>query len=344
MAENENVDRRVAASEKPMEFVPFGSDQKIKLTVSIVKSVCCTPTKSGRRCSDSDALKFMMLCQALGLNPFANDAYLVGYDSNKDGVIVPTFSLITAHQALLKRAEIHPEYDGMESGIVIRNEAGTIEERQSCFIMDGEEVLGGWAKVFRKSKRPSYSKLAMSQRKPKYPSQFWEGSKAAEQIQKCAEADAMRLAFPTKIGGLFLREEMDFPINIDSTVTEIPMNRLVATTDEPADDHQTTQQDGAQTSQEPPSEVKADQKVNPVQAKANSPQDKLGRFCAENQVTFDQFQKWALESENVAGADSIEGFAGVPTVDAERLMRAPKAMLHQIRGAKPAEKIEEKGK
>lgn len=340
----ENIDRRVATTdkaEKPMEYIPFGGEQKIRLTVNIVKNQLCTPTKSGRRCSDSDAMKFMMMCQARGLNPWEADAFLVGYDSNENGVVVPKYSLITAHQALLKRAEIHPEYDGMESGIVIKTEDGKLEERQSCFVMDGEEILGGWARVFRKSKRPSYSKLAVSQRRPKYPSQFWEGSKAAEQIQKCSEADALRMAFPTKIGGLFLREEMDFPINIDSTVTEIPMNRLVATTDEP-ETH--PEPDASQSPQDAPGEAAAEKPARAAEVKASSPQDKLGRFCAENTVTFDQFQKWALESENVAGADSIEGFAGVPTADAERLLRAPKMMLHQIRGGKPPEKIEEKGK
>ena len=86
-------------SEKPMEFVPFGAADKIKLTLEIVKNIIAVKTKSGKSCTDSDGIKFMMLCQAQRLNPFAGDAYLAGYD-RKDGSA--TFSLITAHVAFLK--------------------------------------------------------------------------------------------------------------------------------------------------------------------------------------------------------------------------------------------------
>merc|ERR1711991_914366 len=60
-------------------------------------------------------MDFLMLCRARKLNPFEGDAYLVGYDS-KDGA---KFSLITSHQALLKRAELCQQFDGMESGLIL---------------------------------------------------------------------------------------------------------------------------------------------------------------------------------------------------------------------------------
>jgi hypothetical protein len=56
-----------------------------------------------------------------------------------------------------------------------------------------------------------YKRLALAQRRPNYLSQFWNNDKEAEQICKCAEADALRASFPTMLGGLYLKEELDGP-------------------------------------------------------------------------------------------------------------------------------------
>ncbi len=308
----------IEKSEKPMEFVPFGSEQKIKLSIAIVKNVCAVKTKSGRTCSDNDAMKFMMLCQGKGLNPFEGDAYLVGYDSNQGGIIVPTFSQITAHQALLKRAEVHAEYKGMESGVVIKTESGEIKDRESCFITKDEELLGGWARVHRMSKMPVYSRLAMDQRRPKYDTSFWQGSKAAEQIQKCAEADALRMAFPSKIGGLFLRNEMDFPINVEVSAADLPQHRLVDVT--PIAELQAP--DEASQAQ-PDLGHDNDRKAS---APAKSARADLAQLVITEGYDFDLFQRWAMETNNVPGADSITSFDEVPEADAKRLMRSKEGL------------------
>jgi phage recombination protein Bet len=312
---------KVDKSEKALEFTPFGSEQKIKLSIAIVKNVCAVKTKSGRTCSDADAMKFMMLCQGKGLNPFEGDAYLVGYDSTQGGTIIPTFSQITAHQALLKRAEVHAEYKGMDSGIVVKGENGEQQERKSCFILEDEELLGGWALIHRVTKMPVYSKLALSQRKPGYETQFWKGSKAAEQIQKCAEADALRMAFPSKIGGLFLRDEMDFPINIDARAIDLPQHRLVDVT--PVAELQAPEE------QEPPSE-----KPKPEPAPANSARADLAQFIVGEGFTFDHFKQWGLESGNVPNADSIGSFDEVPEVDAKRILRSKEGLKKGLALAK----------
>src|SRR5689334_18978646 len=77
--------------ETTYQFVPLGESDPITLTVSRVKQFLCTPTKSGKHPTNEQVVKFIMLCKAQGLNPWLNDAFLVGYDS-QDG---PTFSLIT---------------------------------------------------------------------------------------------------------------------------------------------------------------------------------------------------------------------------------------------------------
>src|SRR4249920_682300 len=94
------------------EYEPYGSKDKIRLSVSIVQKLLCEPTKRGRICSDRDALRFIAMCLAKRLNPFEGDAFLVGYDLSDGGA---QFSLITAHQVYLTRAELNIEYDGIES-------------------------------------------------------------------------------------------------------------------------------------------------------------------------------------------------------------------------------------
>lgn len=182
------------------EFIPFMEKDAIKLSVGIVQDMICVPTKSGKTCTRRDALRFIALCKARQLNPFAGDAYLIGYDSN-DG---PTFSLITAHQALLKRAEVHPEYDGMESGVIVRC-GDTITDREGDFTFDGDILLGGWATVYFKSRsHPIKRRAKLSTYNQGYSR--WKKDPAG-MIVKVAEADALRSSFPSMLGGMYLEEE-----------------------------------------------------------------------------------------------------------------------------------------
>jgi phage recombination protein Bet len=189
-------------TEKQMiEFVPFGTKDKIQLTIEIVKRLIAVRTKSGKSCSDEDAFRFMLLCQARKLNPFEGDAFLIGFD----GQAGPSFSLITAHQAFLKRAEVHPEFDGMESGTIVlrKNE---VVELLGDWHLPNDQILGGWATVFFKNRTHAMKKRVRLARFNKNYG-VWRDDPAG-MICKVAEADALRSSFPTMLGGMFIREEM----------------------------------------------------------------------------------------------------------------------------------------
>lgn len=192
----------VKTTDKEMEYVPFAAQDKIKLSIGIVQNLIAVKTKSGKTCSESDAIKFMMMCQARKLNPFEGDAFLIGYDS-KDG---PSFSLITAHQAFLKRAEVNPEYDGMKSGIIISRQ-DEVKDVEGDFFLEGDILLGGWATVYFKNRKQSMHKRIRLKRFQKTWG-IWQDDPAG-MICKCAEADALRSSFPTLLGGLYLREEVN---------------------------------------------------------------------------------------------------------------------------------------
>lgn len=188
--------------ETTITYVPLGETEAIHLTLARVKQFLCIPTKSGRMPTDEQVVKYMMLCKAQSLNPWVNDAYLVGYDG-KDG---PQFSLITAHQSFLKRAEASPEFDGIESGVIVAR-GDTITERQGDLLLNGEVLVGAWARVHRRDRSvPSYDALNL---KTFDTGRSRWAADPAGMIVKCAEASALRKAFPSTLAAMYCKEEMD---------------------------------------------------------------------------------------------------------------------------------------
>jgi phage recombination protein Bet len=183
------------------EYIPFGGDTKIKLSFNFIRRWIAAKTKRGFEPGEQDVMKFLMVCKAKKLNPFDGDAYLVGYDTN-DG---PVFSTIVAHQAFLKRAETHPEFDGMESGVIVR-QGDEIKELVGDFFPGGSVLVGGWATVFFVNRRHPMTKRLKLSTYDKGRS-LWK-SNPEGMIVKCAEADALRSSFPQLIGGMYLREEV----------------------------------------------------------------------------------------------------------------------------------------
>lgn len=197
------------------EFTPFMSKEPIKLSLGIVKSFVAVPTRSGALPHERDIVRFITLCKARGLNPFEGDAYLVGYDS-KNG---PTFSLITAHQALIKRAEVHPEYDGMESGVLVEAN-GQVVPREGAFFLSTDTVVGGWATVYFKT-RSHPMKKALRLSVYNTGRSRWEVDPAG-MIVKVAEAAALRASFPNTLGGMYLREEYSDEGNVLDVTSTAP--------------------------------------------------------------------------------------------------------------------------
>ncbi|MDE2098718.1 MAG: recombinase RecT [Patescibacteria group bacterium] len=288
-------------AEKPMEFVPFGAADKIKLTVSIIQNSVCIPTKSGKVCSVRDAVRFMMLCQAQRLNPFAGDCFMTGYDSEKKG---PQFSMITAHVAFLKRAETCDEYEGMESGIILFDpETSVVTEREGDFKLKTETCVGGWARVYRKGRKPTYRRLSITAMAPRYESDFWSEDKAPGQIVKCAEADALRATFPTLLGGLYNGDELRMNETIASVISAdagVPIF----------------------TAAEGPKQIPAE-----TPPKATTPQAELEAIVLEGGYDFNDLQRFLQDSGHVNDPLSLGGFSEIPADKARVLVRAKVGLL-----------------
>ena len=203
---------------KVVEYTPFAATDPIKLTVDMVRNFIAAPTKSGAMPTERDCVKFVMLCKSRLLNPFEGDAYLIGYDS-KDG---PQFSLITAHQAFLKRAEAHDEYDGMESGVIVTRQ-GVVEDHIGDIVYDGETLIGAWATVFFKGRsHPMKKRVKLATFNKGYSRWLVD---PAGMIVKVAEADALRSSFPSLMAGMYLEHEMATTIEPEKP-KPLPMGRV----------------------------------------------------------------------------------------------------------------------
>ena len=154
-------------------------------------------------CPQADAKEvayFMELCRAQRLNPFLNEAYLVKFQGRPAQIMV-------AHKVLVKRAESHPQYDGMEHGVVVMRGGEVHNEQRGAYYPEaGETLLGGWAKVYRKDRRmPIYAERSI---KSMTKGQANWKTMPDVMIDKCAQAAALREAFPDELRAMYVQEEM----------------------------------------------------------------------------------------------------------------------------------------
>lgn len=368
-----------------IQYVPFAAADPIKLSIAIVKKWLCKPTKSGAICTDSDAMRFMMMCQARRLNPFEGDAHLVGYDG-KNG---PEFSLITAHQALAKRAEPQPSFKGIDSGVIVSpgwecracesgfktlsdgamvrcqfcRGTGVIDEVQGDMVPPNQKLVGGWAHLERSDRSiPIHRRLNVEAYRPAYANKFWEQNPAG-QIVKCAEADALRSAYPTLVGGLYTEGESGFAMvakEIGGSATAPAAlappqqsKRLTAPAAMPrAGGNKPTLVEEPIAAPAPDEQAESDMGLAPAAAPLPTPpapkhepgpsmtaiQKQLTSIVCDAGYTFDEFRTWGrsefgdgTDATGVLAWDSMTGFEDVPDRFGKFCVRARDGLLGALK-------------
>lgn len=207
---------------------PFGADEDYQVPLSrvlirkyIAEKAIDKQSQDIVEISDEECDKFIALCKARRLNPYEGDAYAIPYWDGR--LRRHRWSLITAHSAFLKRAELHPEYDGMDSGIIVQRGDDKILDLPGDFRLDTDKLLGGWAVVYnRNHSHPTVRRVKLTT----YIKEFGVWLKDPEgMICKVAEAQGLRDTFPTVNGGLFLREEMEADDDFQRLVNQEPVKR-----------------------------------------------------------------------------------------------------------------------
>jgi len=184
---------------------------QIELTLMDVKNYLVSGNAG--KVTNQEVGIFLKTCEGQKLNPFLREAYLVKYGEQPAQMIV-------GKDAFTKRAEGSPNYKGVKSGIIVVNLKEEIENREGTFIYTegGEKLVGGWARVhFRDDKEEVFNTVSLSEYNT--GKSLWAG-KPATMIRKVALVQALRDAFPSGLGQLYIAEE----IGIDEELPTDPVN------------------------------------------------------------------------------------------------------------------------
>ncbi|HJG95079.1 MAG TPA: phage recombination protein Bet [Enterococcus faecalis] len=184
------------------ELTYTAGGQEIKLSPDSVSQFV---TKGNGKITREEAYNFIQLCRYAELNPFLNEAYIVKFGNQPA-------QMITGKEAFMKRAERQKSYNGFKAGIVVFNSKGEIEEREGTIIIDGkEQLLGGWAIVFRKDRDNEYKVTInfdeFAKRKSNGELQSTWQSMPANMIRKSALVNALREAYPDQLGAMYTEDE-----------------------------------------------------------------------------------------------------------------------------------------
>jgi len=181
--------------------------QDVKLSYQIVRDFL---TKGNGQVSDQDLTQFISICKYNQLNPFLNEAYLVKFGTQPAQMIV-------SKEALMKRAEANENYDGIKGGVIIQR-GNEILELEGSFFLKTDELLGGWAEVYRKDRKfPVIAKVSLAEYDKKQSS--WNEKKST-MITKVAKVQALREAFPAQLGAMYTQEEQTNTIEAEYSIVD----------------------------------------------------------------------------------------------------------------------------
>lgn len=207
--------------------------QMVKISPNMIRKYLVNGNSAA--VTDQEVMMFLSLCKFQKLNPFLREAYLIKY-GNQPATIV------TGKEAFLKRAMRNPRYAGMEAGVVVSfPETGQTEERVGTIVLDGEELVGGWARVYVNGwEKPLMVTVAFDeycQKKDGKPTSNW-ATRPATMIRKVALVQALREAFPEDLGGMHAPEEIgiaDADLPLEPIADDVIEAEVVA--GEPAEAH-----------------------------------------------------------------------------------------------------------
>ena len=177
--------------------------EQITITFQDVKNLICPLA------TEQEIAVFLKTCQSLQLNPFANECFLIKYDTKDKAAFV------IAIDSYLKAAEANKEYDGCEAGIILRDSGGKLELREGAFILEEErpKLVGGWAKVYRRDRsHPTYVAVnkaeAIKLTREGTPTRFWTIEKQPWMLRKTALKRSLVEAFPSLFAGTLATAEV----------------------------------------------------------------------------------------------------------------------------------------
>ena len=175
---------------------------KVQLSPDIIRKYLVSGDSA--KVTHQEVMMFLQLCQYQKLNPFLREAYLIKFGTEPA-------TIVTGKEVFTKRGAASKACAGWDAGIIVKTDQG-MEHRDGTFMMPDENLVGGWAKVYRKDWQVPLSMTAsLSEykrlRKDGQPMANWK-SMPATMIRKVALVQALREAFPEDLEGMVSMEEM----------------------------------------------------------------------------------------------------------------------------------------
>ena len=199
---------------KGVEVIKTDSGE-IKLSIQTIRQYL---VNGQGNVTDQEAMMFLGLCKGQKLNPFIKEAYLIKYGDKQPA------TMVVSKDVFMKRAIKNPDFEGIESGVIVLNSYGEVEYKKGAFYLkDREQLVGAWATVHRKSwKYPislevNYDEYVGRKTNGEVNSQW--ASKPATMIIKVAETQALRKAFVEDLQGMYDESEMN--VTVENNVVEV---------------------------------------------------------------------------------------------------------------------------
>lgn len=155
--------------------------------------------------TDKEVWAFLQLCASQRLDPRRKDAHLIKYGNSPATMVV-------GKDVFTRRAQKNPRFKGFQAGITFINTTGALQRRKGSMLLPGEQLMGGWCKVFVEGyQEPMEEEVSFAEyvglKKDGSVNQQWS-TKPATMIRKVAIVHGLREAFPDDLGGLYDEAEM----------------------------------------------------------------------------------------------------------------------------------------
>lgn len=174
------------------------NNYKLEFNFNLTKEEVEMKCAKGQKITEDEYMRFMTLCSSNNLNPF-NDVHIIKTDYRT--------CIMIGKDGYFKMADSNPAYDGMEDGIIVMNPDGTYEQVLGCFIKQGQTLVGGWARAYRKDRKmPKFVSVMLSDYIGSSKS-LW-GKMPAIMINKVAKCSALRDLFPSTFAGTYDESEV----------------------------------------------------------------------------------------------------------------------------------------
>ena len=140
--------------------------------------------------TDDELELFLHQCKRCGLDPFSNQIYSI------------------------KRGNSRTIQTGIDGFRLVADRTGNYSPgKETVFTYDKENnIISATAYVNKRNNDGTWHEVSstayMDEFKPKYESNFWKNMPRV-MLAKCAEAQALRKAFPSDLSGIYTKEEMD---------------------------------------------------------------------------------------------------------------------------------------